>query len=46
VCCPRGEADPVTHTVVEPVVLTLRDDATLEATIGGDVSVTIATDGT
>jgi len=41
----RGTADPVTHTTVEPVVLTLRDDATLEATVGGSVTVEIETDG-
>lgn len=41
----RTDADPVTHTVVEPVTITLRDDATLEATIGGDVTIDIETSG-
>lgn len=41
----RGNGDSITHTVIEPVQVTLRDDATLDATVGGDVTVTIETSG-
>lgn len=41
----RANGDTIEHTTVEPVRLTLRDDATLSATVAGNVSLTVQTSG-